>query len=187
MTMRRIRIAVAGLLGAAGVAALAVTTSGAAGAAHHTGQTPTQVQIIRRATAQFHNIADAEKAGYVLFSDIHDKTCIAMRGMGGMGVHYVNPQLIADPHIRIRHPEALVYAPDKDGTLRLAAVEYLVDKAAWLADNTGRPRLWPHHRFDFTDAPNRYGLDPFYSQHVWAWKDNPAGLLAMWNPTVHCH
>jgi hypothetical protein len=103
-----------------------------------------------------------------------------------MGVHYVNPDLISDPHIRLRHPEALVYAPDSDGTLRLAAVEYLVDKAAWLADNTGRPRLWPHHRFDLTDAPNRYGLDPFYSQHVWAWKSNKAGLLSMWNPAVHC-
>jgi hypothetical protein len=106
--------------------------------------------------------------------------------MGGMGVHYVNPDLIADPHIRLRHPEALVYAPDPDGTLRLAAVEYLVDKAAWLADNTGRPRLWPRHVFNFTDAPNRFGLDPFYSQHVWAWKHNSAGLLSMWNPAVHC-
>ena len=26
----------------------------------------------------------------------------------------------------------------------------------------------------------------FYSQHVWAWKRNPAGPLAMWNPNVHC-
>ena len=29
-------------------------------------------------------------------------------------------------------------------------------------------------------------LAAFYSQHVWAWKRNPAGPLAMWNPNVHC-
>jgi hypothetical protein len=187
--MRRIRIGLAALLGLAGLAAVTlVSTAGAAGGSTtRDARQPTRVQIIRNVTAQFHNIANAEKAGYVLFSDIHDKTCIAMPGMGGMGVHYVNPALIGNPHIRLRHPEALVYAPDQDGTLRLAAVEYLVDKAAWLADHTGRPRLFPHHPFDFTDAPNRYGLDPFYSQHVWAWKANSAGLLSMWNPAVHCH
>jgi hypothetical protein len=37
--------------------------------------------------------------------------------------------------------------------------------------------------FNFTDAPNRYGLPPFYSLHAWVWKDNPAGAFAMWNPT----
>ena len=42
------------------------------------------------------------------------------------------------------------------------------------------------HEFNFTDAPNRYGLPPFYSLHAWVWKDNPAGTFEMWNPTVHC-
>jgi hypothetical protein len=27
-------------------------------------------------------------------------------------------------------------------------------------------------KFNFTDAPNRYGLPPFYSLHTWVWKDN---------------
>ena len=34
------------------------------------------------------------------------------------------------------------------------------------------------HEFNFTDAPNRYGLPPFYSLHAWIWKDNPAGTFA---------
>jgi hypothetical protein len=42
------------------------------------------------------------------------------------------------------------------------------------------------HEFNFTDAPNRYGLPPFYSLHAWVWKDNPAGTFEMWNPGVHC-
>jgi hypothetical protein len=79
-----------------------------------------------------------------------------------------------------------VYAPDRDGTLRLAALEYLVDKLAWTSTHSAPPTLFPGNPFDETDAPNRYGLADFYSQHVWAWKRNPAGSLAMWNPNVHC-
>jgi hypothetical protein len=37
-----------------------------------------------------------------------------------------------------------------------------------------------------TKAPNRFGLPAFYSLHVWVWKHSPAGMFAMWNPTVHC-
>jgi hypothetical protein len=42
------------------------------------------------------------------------------------------------------------------------------------------------HEFNFTDAPNRYGLPLFYSLHAWVWKDNPVGTFEMWNPSVHC-
>ena len=40
--------------------------------------------------------------------------------------------------------------------------------------------------FSFTGAPNRYGLDPFYELHVWAWKANPRGAFADMNPQVSC-
>lgn len=145
-----------------------------------------QVRRIRKATARFHNIANAESAGYVLLKDLQGITCIDMPGLGGMGVHYVKPALIANPAIRASAPEALVYAPDRDGTLRLAALEFLVDKASWDAGHSRRPSLLRAHGFDFNTAPNRFGLDPFYSQHVWAWKRNRTGLLSMWNPAVHC-
>jgi hypothetical protein len=48
------------------------------------------------------------------------------------------------------------------------------------------PQLFRNAPFDLTAAPNRYGLAAFYSQHVWLWKANPAGVLAMWNPRVVC-
>ncbi len=38
----------------------------------------------------------------------------------------------------------------------------------------------------FAGAPNRYGLNPFYELHVWAWKPNPKGAFADMNPTVSC-
>ena len=189
------------LAGLAGVAALglvpAVTGSPAAAsppapAAAHEHAAPAghpsavQVARMRAATATFHNIANAEDAGYGLLHDVAGLTCIAMPGEGGMGVHFVKGALVADPGLDIRHPEALVYAPDRDGTLRLAALEFIVDKAAWDAHHSARPRLFDGTSFDLTPAPNRFGLAPFYSQHVWIWKPNPAGVLAMWNPQVHC-
>ena len=192
------------VVGLAGVAALglvpALTGPSAAAstptplAAHQnsgysasTGRPPAQqVARMRAATATFHNIANAEDAGYGLLHDVAGLTCIAMPGEGGMGVHFVKGPLVADPGLDIRHPEALVYAPDRDGTLRLAALEFIVDKAAWDADHSKPPRLFDGRSFDLTPAPNRFGLAPFYSQHVWIWKNNPAGVLAMWNPQVHC-
>jgi len=34
--------------------------------------------------------------------------------------------------------------------------------------------------------PNRYRLPAFYELHVWAWRDNPDGSFADWNPLVSC-
>jgi hypothetical protein len=190
------------VVGLAGVAALclvpALTGPSAAAAtpvaahqhAAHSASTdrPSALQVarMRAATATFHNIANAEDAGYGLLHDVAGLTCIAMPGEGGMGVHFVKGPLVADPGLDIRHPEALVYAPDRDGTPRLAALEFIVDKAAWDAHHSKPPRLFDARSFDLTPAPNRFGLDPFYSQHVWIWKNNPAGVLSMWNPLVHC-
>jgi hypothetical protein len=88
-----------------------------------------------------------------------------------------------------------VYAPDGHGRLKLAALEYVVIQGDWDAKQvlpqssegvTPVPPMLFGQEFNFTNAPNRYGLPPFYSLHVWIWKDNPAGTFAMWNPTVHC-
>lgn len=35
-------------------------------------------------------------------------------------------------------------------------------------------------------SPNRYGIPVFYELHVWAWKANPVGTFADWNPRVPC-
>ncbi|HEX2339612.1 MAG TPA: hypothetical protein VHI98_03955 [Vicinamibacterales bacterium] len=35
-------------------------------------------------------------------------------------------------------------------------------------------------------GPTRYGPDSFYELHVWAWKNNPRGTFAEWNPNVSC-
>ena len=102
-----------------------------------------------------------------------------------------------DPAIAATEPEALVYAPDRHGGLHLAALEYVVIKAEWDANQVPpasyvgsryapAPPMLFGQAFQLTDAPNRYGLPPFYSLHAWIWKQNPAGTFQMWNPSVHC-
>jgi hypothetical protein len=102
---------------------------------------------------------------------------------------------VKDPSIDAAHPEALVYAPDRHGGLHLAALEYVVIKSDWDTQNSlagapswvrPAPPMLFGQEFTLTDAPNRYGLPPFYSLHAWIWENNPAGTFAMWNPSVHC-
>ena len=141
--------------------------------------------VVRAATAAYHHIQIAQARGYSILADTAGKTCIDEPGMGGMGVHYVNGDLVGDPAIRAWQPEAVVYAPAANGRLQLAAVEYVVIKSAWDANHSAAPSLFGHE-FMVTDAPNRYGLPAFYSLHVWAWDHNPMGTFEMWNPDVVC-
>jgi hypothetical protein len=152
----------------------------------------------RSTTAKYHSLTVAEKAGYSIFADTAGITCIAEPQMGAMGVHYVKGDLVKDPAIDAKEPEALVYAPDRHGGSHLAALEYVVIQGDWNAQQIPpaslsveppgsiAPPMLFGHEFNFTDAPNRYGLPPFYSLHLWLWKDNPAGTLEMWNPSVQC-
>jgi hypothetical protein len=165
-------------------AAAAIIASGqassASAAAHHGGLTK-----LRTATAKYHNLDRAIHDGFGLFTDTAGISCIAEPGMGAMGVHYVNGERVGDPSIIATKPEAMVYRRGAHGVLRLAAVEYVVTKAAWDANHKTAPRLFGH-RFNVTKAPNRYGLPAYYSLHVWAFRHNPVGMFEMWNPSVHC-
>ena len=52
--------------------------------------------------------------------------CIAHPTAGAMGYHYFNKELIDDLVVDASKPEGLVYAPGKDGKLKLVSVEYVV-------------------------------------------------------------
>jgi hypothetical protein len=146
---------------------------------------PRGIKALRHAAGRFRNLQRAENAGYGFFTDAKGIACIAMPGMGGMGVHFVKSALVGDPAEQIRHPEAMVYRVDANGALRLAAAEYVVIASAWDATHKNPPRLFGH-RFMLTAKGNRYGLPAFYSLHAWAWYHNPAGTFAMFNPRVTC-
>jgi hypothetical protein len=140
---------------------------------------------LRKATARFHDVGAAQRAGYGFFTDAKGIACIDMPGAGGMGVHFVKGALVDDPAERPTKPEAMVYSVDQDGILRLDAVEYVVIQSAWDATHSKAPRLFGH-QFMLTKAGNRYGLPAFYSLHAWVWQHNPAGTFSMFNPDVTC-
>lgn len=136
-----------------------------------------------RSTVQFHDLDTAIAAGYTLrLPDASGETCIADATLGTMGVHMVNPGLL-DATIDASSPEALVYEPRKDGTLKLVAVEYVVFESAWPGS---RPPALFGREFDYVPVGNRYGLPAFYALHAWIWKGNPSGILFAWNPRVSC-
>ncbi len=137
------------------------------------------VREVRQATRDFLDVNAAMGAGYGSTG-----SCVSGPEEGAMGVHYVNGSLISNDELVADKPEILVYEP-RNGRLRLLAVEYVVDAAAWDAKKIGPPVLMGQH-FHLVGGPNRYGPAPFYELHVWAWKNNPSGMFADWNPTVSC-
>ena len=177
--MRALRVAA--VVGAA--ATLMLVAAGSAGA-----RSETDIAAVRAATTQFKNAAAAQAAGYGRLVDAAGIACIDSP-VGGMGIHYVNADLVADPTLEPTRPEVLVYQPDEHGKLQLVAVEYVVFEADWPRDDP--PALFSE---EFERLPgagesepqNRYGLRAFYELHIWLWKHNPAGMFEDWNPKVSC-
>ena len=147
---------------------------------------PNDLDAARFATARFNGIGQAERAGYALppGGPLHE--CIAsFDDTGAMGFHLINGSLL-DGVVNAAAPEALVYAPDKHGKLKLVALEYVVFADAWTSDDP--PSLFGED-FMFTPSPNRYEIPAFWALHAWIYQDNPSedgGMFAPFNPTVSC-
>ncbi|MEW5926638.1 MAG: hypothetical protein AB1941_04080 [Gemmatimonadota bacterium] len=136
---------------------------------------------IRRATARFHRVEAAVEAGYVQASP-----CVAHPALGAMGFHYANFGLI-DGTVDPSAPELLLYAPEKNGRLRLVAVEFMVAAAPWDAQHATPPALAGHVFEDHRAPEARHGIPiAHYDLHAWAWKHNPSGTFFPFNPTVSC-
>lgn len=140
------------------------------------------VQTVREATAQFRDDPRlAEAANYLL-----NFGCVSGGDFGAMGLHYINMDLVRDGEINPRKPEIVLFEPLPNGKFRVTGADYLVDAATWDANHPeGPPELFGQ-LFHLFDEPNRFHLHSFYTLHVWAWKDNPAGTFSNWNPNVSC-
>src|SRR5262245_26363337 len=159
---------------------------GPQGTADDTEALQDELSQVRRATARFHDLDAARAAGYELGwvngSGIRILTgCVSNPAAGAMGYHYFNAELMADLTTDLLHPEALVYAPRKDGKLKLAAVEWIVR-----GQNSNPPGV--------SSPPSMLGMPMhilvpavgFYLMHAWVWKHNPSVIMADWNPRVIC-
>ena len=139
------------------------------------------VRIVRDATERFKDPAVADSEGYKLAFG-----CVSGSDAGAMGMHFVNMSLVSDPALDPRRPEIVLYEPLPDGRLRLIGADYLVLASAWDALHPGETPQIMGQLLHLFEAPNRFGLPPFYTLHVWAWKENPTGTFVNWHARVSC-
>ena len=130
------------------------------------------VAQVRLATNALHHFAAARDAGYT----VQYPAGCAQSPSGVQGFHYLNPGLV-DATVELLRPELVMYEPQQDGSLQLIGVDYVVPFDAWTA----------------TEPPTLLGM-PFmrneplgvWALHIWAWRPNPSGMFAMWNPKASC-
>jgi hypothetical protein len=175
-------LATAVTLTCAAVAVIA-TQRGTVGATddhvHATDSSKVDLGMIREATKRFQDVKVAEKEGYGQFLG-----CVSGPNGGAMGIHFANGALVGDGELDLLKPEVLIYEPDGE-KLKLVGMEYVVIAEGWHAKNPNPPVL-AGQSFHYAVSPNRYGMPAHYELHVWAWRGNPTGTFADWNPKVLC-
>lgn len=127
---------------------------------------------VRNATARFHDINVAKDAGYKV--QYPEGCAVSPNGEGAQAFHYLNPDLV-DDKVELLRPELLMYEPKPDGSLQLIGVDYVVPLGA----SAEPPTLLgvPFMRNEPLDV---------WALHIWAWRPNPSGMFAAWNPKVSC-
>jgi hypothetical protein len=131
---------------------------------------------VRRLLAPFHNFDKAVEYGYSVAAPAPG-VCISDPVRGGMGYHYTraDKDLIGDGVVNLLEPEFIVYSPQRNGGVRLSAVDYFVPYTTW-----------PH-----SEPPSLLGV-PFvaedgfqaYVLHIWAFWPNPDGIFQNYNRDV---
>lgn len=135
------------------------------------------LQAAKSASARFHSLAQARRAGYV-----RESPCIP-----GEGFHYGNPDLLRDPVLDPRRPELMLYELKPNGKLRLVGVEYFkADADQNLATTDDRPSLFG--RPFVGPMPGHFpGQPAHYELHVFLWDPDPdGGIFAFPNDNVNC-
>lgn len=117
-----------------------------------------------------------------------------------MGIHAVNPALLADSAVDPLRPEILLYLPKSNGKLELVGVEYWTIA---LANTTSGPMPWfgaqapplgfftlqpavLGQTFDGPMEGHAPGMPWHYDLHVWVAEANPSGVFAAFNPAISC-
>jgi len=136
---------------------------------------------VRQATAKYHDVDKAIADGYLPPSA---DECVEVPGLGGMGIHSVNPALASDLTVDPTKPELLLYAPKNGGGFKLVGVEWFVPVAD-PSNPPPQPVLFGQG-FDGPMPGHEPGQPWHYDLHVWTWEPNPSGMFAQFNPNVSC-
>lgn len=145
---------------------------------HHKDPLKKQLAELRQATAPFHHIEWAHKAGYTIPIPDNPQECLADPNLGGMGFHFGKGSLISNTTLTVSEPEVVIYEPQSDSSLELVGVEYVVPFSLWAKDKTP-PKLFGQ---EFMQN-ERFQV---WALHVWVWRHNPSGLFTPYNPDVSC-
>jgi hypothetical protein len=160
---------------------------------------------LRNAVAKYKDVKVALAEGFIS----PDNHCVSAAAeglpaeLGAMGIHYIHPALLEvtataprvdgkGTHTDWMKPSILIYEPQADGSLELVAVENLVFEAAWTASGKTEElvlngRAWDQMADDAaTKGDEAHGFTPHFDQHVWLFRENPAGTLMPFNPAVTC-
>ena len=147
---------------------------GSAARANNGELTPAQLKAIaevRKATTRFHDIEVADAAGY----SVQFPAGCAKSSEGAQGFHYLNEGLV-DDKVELLRPELVMYEPGPNGQRNLVGVDYIVPLSA-----SETPPTLLGQEFQPLGPPlNVWAL------HIWAWRPNPDGMFAQWNPNVSC-
>lgn len=137
--------------------------------------TPAQqvsVNEVRSATSRFQDINVAKSAGY---TSQYPAGCAASAD-GAQGFHYLNESLV-DAKVELLKPELVMYEPQADGSMKLIGVDYIVPFALW---TSAEPPMLLGKPFMRNEPLGVWAL------HIWAYRANPRGTFAMWNPSASC-
>jgi hypothetical protein len=133
-----------------------------------------QLGALHSLFASYHDLDKAVDAGYEFVPP-----CVSDPMLGGMGDHYSPNADIdfgrGDGTYALDKPQYLVFAPQKNGGRRLAALDYTV----------------PYEKWHSAEPPEFFGI-PFtrndgfgvWMFHIWLFQHNPAGTFANFNPNV---
>jgi hypothetical protein len=146
-----------------------------------------QLAKTKAALDRYQSVDQATADGYVAASPCESTPIDPDQSSygGGMGIHYVNPALMAPGPIDPAKPPVLVYAPTAGGPELVAAEYFKPDADQNVRTDDDRPSLFGR-AFDGPMLGHSPTMPIHYDLHVWLWKHNPSGLFASWNPDVTC-
>lgn len=138
------------------------------------------IAAARNATARFHNFKAAQDAGYTqqfpVGCAVDPSTGPLDPSEGAQAYHYMNAALVGDGVIDLERPELLMYEPQKNGSLKLVGVDYVLPRTL--------PKPAPLLGMEFGEV-NVQGAQ-VWALHIWAWRANSNGTFHPWNPDVSC-
>lgn len=145
------------------------------------GSLSAEQQGVRAAVAKYHSFEQAKRDGYT----VEGEPCVASPA-GTMGIHAINPALLASTAIDPLQPEILLYVPKGNGKLELVGVEYWkADADQSLGTDGDKPSLFGRG-FDGPMPGHSPVMPIHYDLHVWVAEENPSGVFALFNPTLSC-